>query len=693
MAIRRWVAETCGAGPVPLSRAMAERTNARLAYVPALDGVRAVAVLMVLCFHAGFTWMGGGFLGVSTFFTLSGFLITSLLLAEHDQHGRVSLTTFWSRRYRRLLPASLAGLAFVVVLVSTGALPTSPRLPGDILASLAQVANWRFLMSGHSYAELFASPSPVLHYWSLAIEEQFYVLFPLLVVAVLRRRAAVLGSVIGTLTLASVTTAVVLGLTGHPEATYYATPARVAELTIGSLLALAVRRRPEPSARTTRILLVAGPAALVATVGLGVVTSLSDRWLQLGGLPAFALVSATLVAGARAGGPLAALLSTRPLVAIGRVSYGVYVFHWPIFLWLDAERTGLAPWPLFGLRLVVTAAVAVPMYLLVESPVRAGGLRGWAPAGALAGMAVVVVGAAAMPTSSASAALIDFSAARAQLATVDEVAATPTTIAPPPDQSTAPPAPRKLRVAAYGDSTGLMTSLGVGAWGNQDGRLVLNADGTQLGCSIGVDGRRRYGPFPAEDVPERCRDWRHIWADLAERTRADVALVMAGPFDVTDRQLPGDTVWRAPGDPVYDAYLHQQLLDVIDLFHGLGVQVAFVASPHIELGAADVPPPAKPYPVSDPARMDRWNALVREAAAERPGTVVLDLPAHLASLPGGEMDPRLRPDGVHFTLDTTREVGGWLGPQLLEAMQGKVDLFADGRPALSTPGVTTDQEP
>jgi hypothetical protein len=249
-------------------------------------------------------------------------------------------------------------------------------------------------------------------------------------------------------------------------------------------------------------------------------------------------------------------------------------------------------------------------------------------------------------------------------------------------------------VAAYGDSTGLMTSLGVGAWGDRDGRLVLNADGTQLGCSIGVDGRRRYGQFPAEDVPERCRDWRRTWADLARATRADVALVMAAPFDVTDRQLPGDDTWRAPGDPVYDAYLTTQLLDVIDLFRGLGVQVAFVASPHIELGAADEPPPATPYPASDPARMDRWNALVADAAAQRPGTVVLDLPGHLRSLPGGEMDRRLRPDGVHFTLETTLEVGAWLGPQLLAAMEGKVDLLRDVAPtAAASAAVTVGSEP
>ena len=687
---------------VPLTDAMETSTarHPRLAYVPALDGIRAVAVALVLCFHAGFSWMTGGFLGVSTFFTLSGFLITSLLLAEHRSTGRVSLRGFWSRRYRRLLPASLAGLGLVLVLAGTEALPRSPELAGDVLAALAQVANWRFLFDDTTYAELFAAPSPVLHYWSLAIEEQFYVLFPVLVWFVLRRRAAALGPVVAALTAGSVVCAVWLGLAGRGDATYYATPARAAELLLGVLLALAlapggVVRRLSPAA--SRLASALGLGALALTVGLAAVASPSDRWLELGGLPAFALVSAALVTGALQPGPLARVLSWRPLVLLGKVSYGVYVFHWPVFLWLDAERTGLDTWPLFGLRLAVTAAIVVPSYLWLESPIRRGWLRQWGPVGALGASAAVMVGALAVPASGGRTAAIDFAAARTELdrlASEGDETAPVTTVAPPerPAAGTLPagsaptiaPAPRKLRVAAFGDSTGMMTSLGVGGWGDQDGRLLLNADGTDLGCGIGLDGERRYGPFPAEEIPERCRALRQRYATIVAETRADVALVQAGPFDVADRRLPGDDTWRAPGDPVYDAYLKEQVLRLIDELRGLGVQVAWVTNPRIELGAADSPPPAEPYPVNDPRRMERFNQLIVEAAAERPGTVVLDLAAHLRSLPGGEMDRRLRPDGVHFTLTTAPEVGAWLGPELLRAMADKVDLTAPAPPTTAT---------
>jgi len=150
---------------------------------PGLDGLRGLAVAGVVAFHAGFSWATGGFLGVSTFFTLSGFLITSLLVAERASTGRIALGAFWARRARRLLPASLATLLGVAALASWLATPEQlADLRGDVLGALFYVANWRFILDGQSYGELFATPSPVLHFWSLAIEEQLYIFFPLVVV-------------------------------------------------------------------------------------------------------------------------------------------------------------------------------------------------------------------------------------------------------------------------------------------------------------------------------------------------------------------------------------------------------------------------------------------------------------------------------------------------------------------------------
>ena len=160
-------------------------------YVPGLDGLRAVAVIAVLVFHAQFAAASGGFLGVSLFFTLSGFLITTLLLDEHESTGTLGLRRFYGRRVRRLLPAAYVCLLLVVVAAGWWTASQQRRLPGDLIASVANVANWRFAFAPTSYQELFlGDPSPVAHFWSLAIEEQIYLVLPVVVYFALRRGAA-----------------------------------------------------------------------------------------------------------------------------------------------------------------------------------------------------------------------------------------------------------------------------------------------------------------------------------------------------------------------------------------------------------------------------------------------------------------------------------------------------------------------
>ncbi len=207
-------------------------------YLPGLEGLRGVALLAVLFFHGGFSWAKGGFLGVSTFFTLSGFLITLLLVLEFSTHGRVDLRRFWGRRYRRLMPASLLCLAGVVVFGWLVATPGQlANLRGDVLASLFYVANWRFIITQQSYAQLFAAPSPVLHFWSLAIEEQFYLVFPLVVAGVLavaHGSRRVLGAVLGVAAAVSLGLMWVLYTPGEdPSRVYYGTGTRALRTAAG----------------------------------------------------------------------------------------------------------------------------------------------------------------------------------------------------------------------------------------------------------------------------------------------------------------------------------------------------------------------------------------------------------------------------------------------------------------------------
>ncbi|HEY6532107.1 MAG TPA: acyltransferase, partial [Acidimicrobiales bacterium] len=207
-------------------------------HLPGLDGLRGLAVIGVLLFHGGFTWAKGGFLGVSTFFTLSGFLITNLLVREWDSTDAIRLGRFWVRRFRRLLPAALIAIALIgLIWWRIGTPEQLATLRADMLAALGYVANWRFFSAGTSYADLFSAPSPLQHFWSLAIEEQFYVIFPLVVLGLMRlggRR--VLTAVLVAATLASVVLELALG--GNIDRVYYGTDTRAAELLLGALLAV-----------------------------------------------------------------------------------------------------------------------------------------------------------------------------------------------------------------------------------------------------------------------------------------------------------------------------------------------------------------------------------------------------------------------------------------------------------------------
>jgi peptidoglycan/LPS O-acetylase OafA/YrhL len=167
---------------------MSRSDSPSLPYSAALDGLRGVAILLVLLFHGAGRLLPGGYLGVSTFFTLSGFLITSLLLLERERSGRIDLARFWTRRLRRLMPAALLGIALAAVFVAVAGTPSqSGRFRWDGIAALLHGANFRAMTAGTSYWEMFSRPSPLQHYWSLSIEEQFYLVYPLVLLGVWRR--------------------------------------------------------------------------------------------------------------------------------------------------------------------------------------------------------------------------------------------------------------------------------------------------------------------------------------------------------------------------------------------------------------------------------------------------------------------------------------------------------------------------
>ena len=623
--------------------------------VAALDGLRALAVIAVLCFHSQFSWARGGFLGVSLFFTLSGYLITSLLLDEQARAGRISLRAFWTRRARRLLPAAWLALAGVLVFGVTVATTDQLRsLRGDVLAAFAYVANWRFYFSGRSYEQLFSAPSPVLHFWSLAIEEQFYILFPVVLIGVFvlarGRRAVVAGCFVAGI-IASITASIVLVNSAGESRVYYGSDTRAAELLVGALLALLLHEdRGRVMTRGRGVVTIGGIGALAVLVWWWCTVNQTDAWLYRGGFAVHALLAACVITAVRIETPLSRALSWQPFVAIGLLSYGIYLFHWPIFLWLTPERTGLASAPLFVVRVAITAALAYASYQLLEQPVLVGRrLRGASArlttplvAGALVIALVVVTWSPPQPQ-------IVFAA----LGTQEPVVAT----TPQSSPARAPTAPiaaraptRPPRVLVVGDSVGLTLGRGIELWARSTGAQVLND--ARIYCPLGRGLPIQQGMNT--NRPTDC-DWTTRWQNDVALFQPDVAIVLFTVWEAAARKFPG-VGWREPHDDTYLDWQRGEYLAAADTLHARGGRIVWLTVP-CELHA----------PITKDNGL--WyvdNATIPAIAAARSFVRVVDLNAELC--PGGRRVPDYggvhdyRPDGSHFSDPGALAVANWLMP-------------------------------
>jgi peptidoglycan/LPS O-acetylase OafA/YrhL len=353
-----------------------------------LDGLRALAVTAVVLFHADFYWARGGYLGVDLFFVISGFLITSLIAREVEATGRLNLGAFYWRRARRLLPASLL-MAAVVVIAAAGLAPDAlPRLRRDVVASLAYVTNWELLHSKISYFDTMGRPPLMQHLWSLAIEEQFYLLWAPLSLFVLprfgpRRLAvvAVLTAVASVVTMGWLATSMGYPERGDPSRLYFGTDTHGFSLLTGA--AFGLRRRPLPG--TGR----AGFAArmigwLLGLTALGNIIFLFARMgedtplLYPWGFLVAAATGVVLVATATHPGiAFGRLLDNAPMRWLGARSYSIYLWHWPVFM-MTRPGTDLPELNddfAFVLRLCLTLALAECSYRYVETPVRMGFLE------------------------------------------------------------------------------------------------------------------------------------------------------------------------------------------------------------------------------------------------------------------------------------------------------------------------------
>ncbi|MFL5731846.1 MAG: acyltransferase family protein [Chloroflexia bacterium] len=361
----------------------------RLKYLPGLDGLRALAVIAVILYHAELPWIPGGFLGVEIFFALSGYLITSLLLAEYHQHGKINLGAFWLRRARRLLPA-LFLLILVTLTFAVLFLPDEvARLRGESLAAGGYVTNWYLIFKQEPYFVVMGRPSLLQHLWSLAVEEQFYLVWPLVVTGGLllfrnRFRIGILVSVLAVSAMVTLLMALLYQPDADPSRLYYGTDMRAPALLLGCALAL-VLSNSQGRVQDSRLRRVA-----MGLIGLGglivlswIVLTLDENqpFLYQGGFAVTSLATVAVIAGIAGspGGIVSSMLGWPLLRWIGSRSYGLYLWHWPVFAvtrpGLDVPLGGA---PLLALRLAATVLLAEISYRLVETPIRRGALgRGW----------------------------------------------------------------------------------------------------------------------------------------------------------------------------------------------------------------------------------------------------------------------------------------------------------------------------
>ena len=639
-----------------------------------LDGIRALAVTAVILSHAQPGWAKGGYFGVDVFFVLSGYLITTILLGEWRRTGGISLSSFWARRARRLLPA--LGLLLVGVGIGAVALPrvvASPGLFGDTLGTVGYAANWHFIAAHSDYFAAANNPSPLLHTWSLAIEEQFYLLWPLALVGILtlrsRRRAGPPGPEESRRRLVSVAVVAAVGAFASAvwmavlvpfgsvavDRAYYGSDTRAQSLLVGAALA-AVRLwwGPIRTGRGRRSLTILGLAGAAGVAAICRLVPENSALTFHGGFALLALCTATVIASVSRlpSAGLTSALSVRPLPYVGRISYGMYLWYWPVLLVMTASRTHLHGPSLLVARVAVIVALAAVSFHLVEMPIRRGAIAGWRgwlslPAAATA---VVVLPVLVPP---AGATLPALSRAAALAAGPARVASVATPAAP-------------VRILLVGDSLAGSLGVGLSAVAGSFGAEIVNLGSP--GCSLVEGSQVRVlwytdppgNPCRAADPESLLRTYRSWVA----RYDPDVVVYLARS-DTLDTERQG--TWEHLGQPALDRWAEARFQAAVPVLASEGARVVFLTSPFYDSGEQGN---GQPWPENAPSRVTTDNRLLAEAAQHSPAqSAVFDLGSLLSGAGHYAADIDSTPvrcqDGVHLTVAGGRWVAARLLPELV----------------------------
>ncbi|SDT59870.1 acyltransferase family protein [Actinoplanes derwentensis] len=630
--------------------------HGRLGRIRGLDGIRALSVAAVLAYHVGTaggpTVLPGGFLGVDVFFVVSGFLITSLLFGEAAKHGRISLRQFYIRRARRLLPASYLLLITVALLGPTLVPDQVQRLKGDIVAAVAYGTNWWLLHQNGSYFATDSEKAPLLnHLWSLAVEEQFYLIWPLFVILLWRTRWTLLGVTLALITGSTLLATYLYNPFTDPSRVYFGTDTRAAAPLVGAALAIALRPwlwgQTDSPARGRAINLTAA-AGVTAVVTLIALMRDDADFLYQGGFLLVAIAAGALVVGvSHPSSRLGAALDARPLRWLGERSYGIYLWHWPIFVLLPAGG-GITGWCWAVVKIGISIAVAALSYRLVEQPIRHGLPKDFSQRDQASRRAVRLRIAASVliPLLAAGVAVVRLNDAPPPAdPLVDAGPALQLGILPSaqPSKDTATPAltfKAPIRVAVFGDSQGMTLLRNTP---DDLDRYLRITDETIEGCGIMLT-RIRSKSGERTDLADSCPNWQEHWAESARKRRPQIALVMLGAWDVFDAITDTGTI--AFGSPEWDALFMDATSRGIGELRAVGAQVALSLLPCYRpvRGSAGFWPER-----GKDVRTQHVNTLLTELAKRDPDRVfTINPPEEFCTDPQISTKLNYRWDGVHY---------------------------------------------
>ena len=645
------------------------RRRTRYRYSPALDGVRGTAMVMFMAFHFGATWLQGAWVGINLFFVLSAFLIVRLLVEERVEWGRIDVLAFYRRRARRLLPALflLLGSLCVYGLFVAGPVVRA-SLRSDLIATICYVQNWHLIAIGDQYFATFGTPSFLRHAWTLAVEEQFYVVAPLLVGGVLRlfrsRRVQALALLVLAVVGAVWTAHVGVASPDAQSHAYYGTDTRAQALLIGAALGLWFA--PLPNGRGRRPMR-ASMVAVLGWCGLGsmvyayLAIAPFARWMfDDGGMYLLAVGSAALVLACADRRPslLKTVLGWRPFAYLGRRSYGLYLWHWPVKIWLDRAMPDTNGFVIFVIGMVLTTVIAIASYRWLELPVMRGGVAALLPRRrggrtVTAGVTAVLV-AASLVVGNVS---------------PEAVAAHGPTVQLVPGSGPYVPRKTTTRIGIFGDSVPYRL---VQWMPKQDYPDLDVSNLADPGCDILLNSSVQWTP---QDIAAPGKDCISAHHDLDARLTShhdEVLTVFGGPTWAMPHKLRSGQVVSLD-DASYRAMLTSELDSIHKRALAAGVkQMQLVNVPCRDPNAFFLPDQYRTYLMAHPdiaaaaTNPTRLNSFIGRWAKKH-RVPVIDLYSQLC--PNGIYRPNvngvhLYDDALHFAPAATRMIWTWLAPRI-----------------------------